>query len=78
MKGLKTSSILDRLACLVSDRMQIILIIISECAHLFLREEILPKMGLAIRHSLTDLGRRCPVTRPEQGLLRTYPACVKL
>ena len=33
------------------------LFIISECAHLFLREEFSPKTGLAIQHSLNDLGR---------------------
>jgi len=33
------------------------LFIISECAHSFLREEFSPKTGLAIRHSLNDLGR---------------------
>ena len=37
--------------------MNIILIIILECAHLFLCEEFSPKTGLAIRHSLNDLGR---------------------
>ena len=59
MKGSKTSSTLDHLACLVSDWMKISLIIlntISECAHSFLCEEFLPKTSLAIRHSLNDLG----------------------
>ena len=60
MKGLKTSSTLGLLTYLVSgnrDFSFLILIGLSDCAHLFLREEFSPKTGLLIRHSLSDNGR---------------------
>ena len=59
-KGLKTSSTLGLLTYLVSgnrDFSFLILIGLSDCAHLFLCEEFLPKTGLLIRHSLSDNGR---------------------